>query len=164
MKKDIVKVYGDSDLKKILNMMGVRDEFFDFIDVNSFNTTSFDKVGPLKEGYVIAPVKTKHAKDIASVGYIVKETNTGDLFYYSGDESEIPELVYKRFLEGKINRLYLDVSWLDYTDNVHMSYQKLCDKFPNSPGNRSRIYIMHLDNNFNVSKAIADGFKLAGKE
>lgn len=164
IKKDRPTIYGNSDLKLILNMMGVRDEFFDFVNINSFRTKTFDEKGPLKDGYIIAPVESKHAKDIPSVGYIVKETNSGTTFYYSGDESDVPDLVYNRFKEVKINHLYLDISWLDYPDNIHMSYKKLCDKFPNSPGNRSRIYIMHIDNNFNVSKAIADGFKLAGKE
>jgi len=161
IKKDRPTVYGNSDLKVILNLMGVREEFFDFVDIKTIKTVTFDRKGSLKDGYVVAPVQNKHAKDIASVGYIVKESNSGTLSYYSGDESDVPELVLQKFSKGKINYLYLDVSWLDYPDNVHMSYKKLCEKFPDS---RERIYIMHLDNNFNESKALADGFKLAGKE
>lgn len=161
IKKDKPTVYGNADLKVILNLMGVRDEFFNFIDIKTIKTVTLEQKGVLKDGCVIAPIANKHAKDISSVGYVVKELNSGTLFYYSGDESDIPDLVYRKFTEGKINYLYVDASWLDYPDNIHMSYKKLCEKFPKS---RERIYLMHLDNNFNVDKALTDGFKLAGRE
>jgi len=160
-KKIPVEVYGDQDLYSILKMTGVKDEQFSFknISENFPKTFSFTPlIGNLE--YKITPVVTKHADNLFCVGYHVKETNSEVSFYYSGDSSEIPSSVLNAFLHGHITCLYEDTSWLDYEGNVHLSYKKLCSVIDTR---RDSVYIMHTDNNFNLEKAVHDGFKIAGK-
>jgi phosphoribosyl 1,2-cyclic phosphodiesterase len=54
----------------------------------------------------------------------------------------------------------LDCSWLDYEGSAHLSYKKVCKVIDQKL--RHRVVLMHLDENFNTPKAIADGFKIAG--
>jgi len=160
LKKDRPTIYGDQNLKTILTMMGVRDEMFNFVDVNSKKIFTFKDKGALKEDYLISPVDTKHASTIQSKGYIIHEKTTGLTYYFGGDSSEVPELVFNKFNEGKINYLYIDTSWIDYPDSIHLSYKKLCDQIKTK---RSHVFLMHLDEGFNETKAKADGFKIAGE-
>lgn len=161
VKKAPVTVYGNAELKKVLNMMGVRDEFFKYVDFESNRKNfEFKPQGFSKDGFVIAPIATKHSVSMNCFGFLIKDTDSGSCSYFSGDASSIPEVVLQKFNEGLVNKLYLDVSWLDYPDNVHLSYKKLCSTIDK---NRNKVYLMHLDENFNVPKAKADGFNVVGQ-
>ena len=75
---------------------------------------------------------------------------------YGGDSSKLTLL--DDFLQGNISQMYLDVC--DGTSPVHLGYNDLLQYVPNVT-DRNRIYLMHLNNNFDTKKAIQDGFNIA---
>ena len=157
------EIYGTKSLVEILTLSGVKPEFYTFVDIFETPEVPTYTIKPVLGGqtYRISPIQTKHYPILTSVGYYVKEEATGVSFYYSGDSREIPEIIRNAFLEGKITYLYQDTCWLDYDDNAHLSYKKLCAAIDKR---REFVYIMHTDPNFNYEKAIHDGFKIAGKK
>lgn len=159
-----IHVYGDLGLLSNLNSSGVSLSFFQFHNIllNMADRPVFEIRPVLGDVcYKISPIWVKHHPDLNCLGYHIKEEQSGKSCFFSGDSCEIPECILKAFLEGWITYLYQDTSWLDYKDSVHLSYKKLCQLIDNR---RSNVYIMHLDQNFNINKAQADGFKIAGRE
>lgn len=90
-------------------------------------------------------------------GLLIKHDN--QTICYSGDCNEITLL--QDFLQGKINIMYLDVTDKDST--VHVTYRDLVNLIV-KPIDRDRLYLMHLNEDFNKIKAINDGFNLAERE
>jgi hypothetical protein len=70
----------------------------------------------------------------------------------------LPEEVHKDFLENRISYIYHDVCSFEYPDNPHMFIDKLCDLFGRE--DRSRVFCMHYDEEFDKLRAIQLGFNL----
>lgn len=155
------------ELKNILNLMGILDNFFQYRSL--FTTISFD-------GFKIKFIRVKHyeIKDVTFLngkectnsinkdrfkcfGFKIEYNNkkifySGDSFdyYYPLKESE------NRINVGPYDYFYQDCS--SVLDSPHMSYEKLREMI--SVENRGKVYLMHIDDNFNCDQAIKDGFKI----
>ena len=87
------------------------------------------------------PVEVKHATDMKCYGYVITDQN--ESIYYSGDSSELPPEIRKRFLAGEIQRIYHDTASEDLPNPSHCYYGKMEEWIPKEK--RSQIYCMHLD-------------------
>ncbi|WP_312492302.1 MBL fold metallo-hydrolase [Anaerosporobacter sp.] len=82
-------------------------------------------------------------------------------FYYSGDTSE--------FNQKLLNTYAFDYIYHEVTSNmsatVHFQYDKLLKLTKDMPADqKKKITLMHLDQDFDIEKAKADGFSIAGEE
>lgn len=82
-------------------------------------------------------------------------------FYYSGDTSQFDKRLHNYSLYDAI---YHEVTSLTGT-GVHMEYSMLIDETKNWPlEERKKIYLMHLDEQFDIEKALKDGFSIVVNE
>lgn len=82
-------------------------------------------------------------------------------FYYSGDSSE--------FNQKLLNTYAFDHIYHEVTSNtsatVHFQYDKLLELTKDMPADqKKKITLMHLDQDFDIENAKADGFSIAGEE
>lgn len=82
-------------------------------------------------------------------------------FYYSGDTCE--------FNQKLMNTYAFDHIYHEVTSNkgatVHFQYDKLLELTKDMPADqKKKITLMHLDEDFDIEKAKADGFSIAGEE
>lgn len=81
-------------------------------------------------------------------------------FYYSGDTCE--------FKQKLMNTYAFDYIYHEVTSNkgatVHFQYDKLLELTKDMPADqKKKITLMHLDQDFDIEKAKADGFSIAGE-
>jgi len=158
-KKVKMFVYGDHNLKTILTLQGVDEKYYVFNDMYEGTRKTYT-IKPVlgAVSYQITPIKVIHDPRLENCcGFLVKEDASNKIFYYGGDARDIPELVLTKFKEGKITKMFLDVSWNDYPGNIHLSYKRVCEALDTR---REDVYIMHLEQNFNTLKAKSDGFQI----
>ena len=82
-------------------------------------------------------------------------------FYYSGDTNE--------FNQKLMNTYAFDHIYHEVTSNkgatVHFQYDELLELTKDMPADqKKKITLMHLDEDFDIEKAKADGFSIAGEE
>ena len=145
--KNKTNVYcGDAKLAELLKLQKISEEVYNFYHNEDAYLYSIDNME-------IKFYKTKHIGDDC-YGIIINLSD-GSCIDYSGDSSEITNL--NLFLHGT-NYLYQDISTNDFEGNVHVSYRKLCDLIPQE--HRKRVYIMHINGDFNIEKATLEGFNV----
>lgn len=105
----------------------------------------------------IEPCAVRHVGGMHCSGYIVSVP--GDAFFFSGDSSRIPENVRQRFLNGEIQRLYVDTCV--GPNNDHGELSRHCAAIPEEM--RSRVICMHL-NPKDMDTIRQAGFRLANEE
>ncbi|MGE5633225.1 MAG: MBL fold metallo-hydrolase [Caulobacteraceae bacterium] len=151
-KKAAVIMPGNDYVSILLKLMGVTSKIYNLIEFDKEYTVKQDEFS-----IVIRSIEVSHVKDLKCYGYILEEN--GHRVYYSGDSHNIPEKILKDFYKGAIETIYQDTTWLDYPENPHMSFRKLCDVI--KPEYRSRVYCMHLEEDFDVQSAKKHGFNIA---
>lgn len=139
--KPSIHVYAPDKLKvrEILRLMAVKDEQYGFHVANE---------GELM-GMKYESFEVNHVPELKAYAYLLQVED--QTIYYSGDCNHIPSAILDKFKSGEINALYQDTSKLDYPGNVHLSLRKLTDLIPEDL--RSKVYCMHLDNDFNRQEA-----------
>ncbi len=143
-------------IETILTAMGVKPDYYQFqspVSDNQYSIINQDF------GLNLTAYEVKHSPSVFSYGYVVKNKDGSDCFYYSGDASEIPGAVMQAFQQGTIDFIYQDISSFDVENNPHLSFNQLVQLIPIEL--RSRIYCMHLDGNFDPAMAEQLGFKVA---
>ena len=131
LKKRIYVIYPDERVCELLTLMGIAHDFYYYKTV----------LGNELEGLSVTPIKVSHASDMECFGYEIQCEKFH--VYYSGDASDIPEVIYKKFKSGEIQTLYQDTSMHESSSLSHMYVEKLEKKIPFEE--RKRIVCMHLD-------------------
>lgn len=81
-------------------------------------------------------------------------------FYYSGDTCEFSQKLMNPYAFDKI---YHEVT-TNKGATVHFQYEKLLEVTKDMPADqKKKITLMHLDEDFDIEKAKADGFSIAGE-
>lgn len=82
-------------------------------------------------------------------------------FFYSGDGSKYHERLSNVY---NYDAIYQEVTMLK-DSSVHLSYDKLLEATKDlTPEEKSRFYLMHLDEDFDEEMAIKDGFNVVKNE
>ena len=106
-------------------------------------------------GFKIEAVSQKHI--FGSYGYFFY----GDFsFFYSGDTSKVNVRSVKELKNGKIDKIYHEVTCS--TSSIHTHIDKLRKSF--SPILRGKVCLMHFDNKELFKQCLLDGFDVAEVE
>lgn len=153
-------VYFPSEaIAEVLTLQGVpRDHYNLFL--NKWDELYIPTLGRKQPEYSF--YETKHTENLDYKG----QTNTYSIefiipnefsFFYSGDTSQFHEKLANIYQYDKI---YHEVTAMEES-NVHMTYKRLLEATKNlSKEERSRFYLMHIDEDFDVEMAKADGFNV----
>lgn len=137
------------DIITILRIFGCPSNTYNLINEKDFD----NKYNSFKE---IRFIKTKHTNIIPAYSLIFN-TNNG-IIYYSGDSEEskiITDLINSK---RKIDKLYVDVTNLDLSDNVHLYIGTLKEIIPDYL--KDKTYCMHLNSSTLITEAKAIGFNV----
>jgi L-ascorbate metabolism protein UlaG (beta-lactamase superfamily) len=93
----------------------------------------------------IEPYRQKH-HNVYSYGYLID--NQGETEYFTGDTQEIPDEILIKFLNGEIDRLYVDTTFNPNCE-YHMTFEQLLAAIPEHL--RKNVYCMHLNENYDKS-------------
>lgn len=145
-------------LVDMLRLQGVEDEWYTFF-MNRFDEVILDSMDKNME-YIFEENEHTKALDYKgqpgaySIEISIKKNFS---FYYSSDCSIIKD----RLISTKIyDEIYHEVSSIKTP--VHTSYEELVEAFKAfSPKEKKRIWLMHYDDEFDVERAIKDGFSVA---
>jgi Cft2 family RNA processing exonuclease len=149
-----IHVYGHESVFDLLRLNGVYDRCF---QKHVYDKDEIYSPVSSEPSLRIKPILTEHVPSLVCFGLGVKSDHVN--FYYSGDAKSIPVPVLTALETDGLDRLYQDCSWLEYDDNPHLSYKRLCEKIT-SQTMRSKVWLMHTDAGFNYDKAKADGFNI----
>lgn len=160
----IVTVYAHPRTKtnKLLDLMGVTTEYYNYVPKRHLNWQLKPNNTILmvndKSMYVLS-FHVKHHRNLYSSGFLIMFDNK--VVIYGGDSNELSHFE-KGLIEYPIpyvDEIYKDVTMTDYPNSPHLSYTQLKEYFP-IVEDRSKVYCMHLDNNFDEQLAIQEGFKV----
>ena len=104
------------------------------------------------EGYRVEAVKQKHM--FGAYGYFFYSDAAS--FFYSGDTSVINARAVRELREGKIDRIYHEVSFS--SSPIHTPIADLEATF--APEERARVYLMHFASDDNRRESSARGFSI----
>lgn len=114
---------------------------------------SSGKIGNLHLQFKFFPVF--HVAHLQDQTFAIWLQIRDDKIYYSGDTNRISCL--EGLLQGEFDRVYHECSTWEQSP-VHVPYGKLLEAF--HPEVRSKIWLMHLDADFDEARAHADGFNV----
>lgn len=89
-------------------------------------------------------IEVNHVDNMQCYGYEIIFPD--GVIYYSGDATEIPEEILKKYLNGEIGVIYQDTCSYISKNPTHGNIFYLEDKIP--PDKRGNVYCMHLDRDF----------------
>lgn len=118
------------------------------------------KISGFDNLYIADYFQTDHVNEISSFGYMLNINNKN--IYYSGDSSTIDEDISKSIHGNEIDFAYIDTCKADYEGNVHLSLRELADVI--NIEHRSKIWCMHLDEDFSIKEAEELGFNVVENE
>ena len=104
------------------------------------------------EGFRVEAVKQKHM--FGAYGYFFYSEAFS--FFYSGDTSVINRRAVNELREGKIDRIYHEVSYS--SSPIHTPIADLEAAF--LPSERDRVYLMHFANDENRKESLRRGFSI----
>lgn len=148
---------GATDVKKILKLMGVTEEYYNYIPTLHTLETKLKQFNDLS---IIELYRNKHVDELFSFGYVIRLN--GKKIYYSGDTSDLDKYVLNSINRGEIDTSYIDTCKADYEGNVHLSLRKLDELIDLEV--RNKVYCMHLDEGFDRKEAEDLGFNVVRNE
>ncbi len=104
------------------------------------------------EGFRVEAVKQKHM--FGAYGYFFYSEEAS--FFYSGDTSVINSRAVSELREGKISRIYHEVSFS--SSPIHTPIADLEAVF--LPDERKKVYLMHFANDDNRKESVKRGFSI----
>ncbi len=144
-------IYPDPpSLINLLASMGVTEEFYDFLTISN---TKEVKISDINIKYLIQD----HSSTLKSFAYILELAGTK--IYYSGDAKSIPDIILQQLSTNEIDYFYQDTCSYEGDQIPHLSLNKLADYIPANL--RHKVYCMHIDESFDITKAQSLGFKIA---
>ena len=136
-------IYNDETYKQhlceLLNITGVDEKFYKFIDEKSLNF-SFD----------INMQPTPHSPKLQCFGIMFKDEY--GKYYYTGDTRDI-DYIRKLSNDETVKTIYTEVA--EETYDVHIKYENLIDL------DKNKLVLMHFDTFRLYERIIKDGFKVA---
>lgn len=138
-------------LSSILSNMGVDENFYEIYSDLKVNITD-----NFLESVDFNFIPSSHVERIPSYGIELKYFKQS--IYYSGDSNEICTSALEGLENGQIDIIYQDTCALDYEGNPHLYIGKLIEYI--KPSLRSKVFCMHLDQQFDKSYAIHSGFNV----
>lgn len=153
--KAVVFTPDTENLSQLLKYMGVKDEVYDLIKLEGEHEIIDENLQINVQAY-----RTIHSESLNSYGYLMNME--GSKLFYSGDCREIPADIIKMLEQGCLDRIYQDTCSYDFDDNPHMSFDRLCVTIGREL--RSKVYCMHLDEDFDRTKALEQGFNVVRNE
>lgn len=143
-------LYPESNkLKNYLLSVGINTKTYNLIEINK--VLHFKNID-------ITPIKQRHIGELVCFGYILNID--GNNIYYSGDSNSIPDEILVTI--DSFDYFYQDVSFHDFTNNPHLSFNRL--KRIINDDFRKKVWIMHLDEFFIREEAIQYGFNVVENE
>lgn len=140
-------------LENLLDLMGVYSVNY---NIQHLNEQEENQIGAL----TFVPVEVKHYPNMVCFGYEISDGK--NRLYYSGDTYEFPEELVDKLSEGYFDRIYQDVSTINFEGNPHLYFGDLKTIVPKNL--RDKIFCMHLDNKFDRYSALHAGFKVVAIE
>ena len=104
------------------------------------------------EGFTVEAVKQKHM--FGAYGYFFYSDSAS--FFYSGDTSVINKRAVRELREGRIDRIYHEVSFS--SSPIHTPIADLEAVF--APEERKRVYLMHFADNNCRKECLSRGFSI----
>ncbi len=136
---NLIRIFGcTNDMYSVV----FEDEFSD--RYNLFNSIKF--------------VETNHVKEIPSYG-ILFNTNDG-VVYYSGDTSDLNNVLDLVNNDLIIDKIYIDVTSNDLVNNVHVYIGELNKLIPFDLNDK--VYCMHINDKKCIDLALNYGFNIVG--
>lgn len=141
----------DTNVPLIMDLMGVKMAYYDCVYLDEVTSIIGNDLT-----LHVEPIKVKHINTLECYGYIIEYNN--ETAYYSGDSYEIPKDILNKQLNRKFDYFYQDVSFLSYKGNPHMFIGDIEKSIPTQY--RENVYLMHLDNAFNLRETLEKGFNV----
>lgn len=129
--KKVQVVAEESTIVNILTQEGIGADSYDFSD--DFSCCA-------QNDLKIVPVPARHVDNMKCCGFLLQQKH--ETTFYSGDTSIIPERILQEFLEGHIQKIYQDCTFLTGQSRSHCSLEQLQQWIPE--GERHRVICMHL--------------------
>lgn len=133
--------FPDKDIITYLDIVGVEHNLYNYVIPDNY--------------YHLISFKQHHKDNINAYGYYFQYQNYK--VYYSGDSKTINDEVLDMFNNKKITEFYQDTS--KYLNDVHMHISQVEQLF--EPGVRSKVTLMHLDDDEEKDIAFKLGFSVA---
>lgn len=157
-----INIYFPSNtICQYLDLQGVPKEWYNFF-VNKWDETEVDGIKKQVE-YVFHPVS--HVKELERKG----ESNSYGIefhiendksFYYSGDTNDFADILSNFHA---FDYIYHETTLSEC--GKHMNYQRLLELTKDhSKEERGKLYLMHLDDEFDANQARNDGFHVVENE
>lgn len=137
------------DINKIIEGFGITKEMYNFIEEQNLDNI-YDVFKNIRY------IETKHYDGLNCYS-IIFNTDNGIVFY-SGDTREITQL--KAIIESgeNIDKIYMDVSSVDFPSNPHLYIGILEEQLPIELKNKT--YCMHFNDDKCIELAYAIGFNV----
>lgn len=146
-------IYKDNTHKKVIERVfsafGSNLEHIVFIKYNYFDNkyTCFNN---------IRYIATRHCDNMHCYG--IKFNCNSGVIYYSGDSCDTKNIEDIIKINKKIDKIYVDVTSLDYKNNTHLYIGMLAKVIPFYL--KDKIYCMHINNNDCIDLINKLGFKV----
>ena len=139
-------VHPEQEIGRLLRLNGITPEQYRLRTADQFED----------ESITVRFFPVPHTKSLNAWGILISDRE--ETVYYSGDAGDIPGVVWSAFTDGKIDRVYQDVSLTGIRGGSHGEYAWFARHCPEAF--RSRFYPIHLDEAC-LARSIEDGFAQA---
>lgn len=133
-KKIIEVIYPGERVREFLNIVGINPKIYKYSHQLSQN----------EKNLKIKPVEVPHTEDMVSYGYKIYLND--EIEFFSGDCAKVPQEILNEFLNGKIERLYLDIVNEKTNHTAHGNIIDLQEIIPYDK--RKNVYCMHLNKDY----------------
>lgn len=131
--------------KKVGEVIHPTDHVKRFLDIVGIDKALYNYKTSLSDGNIsVEPIVVPHVEDMVSYGYLI--TVGEKKVFYSGDCARVPDVVLKRYLNGEIDEMYLDISSKKSSHAAHGNIFDLEEMVPFEK--RKGVYCMHLDRDY----------------
>lgn len=149
--------FPSEQIAQLLDMQGISRDWYNLF-INRWDELFIPGIRKQPEYSFVDTVHVKEIEDTFPCFGIEFILENQFAFYYSGDTCEYPEKLK--------NLSFYDFVYLEVTMNqeadVHLFYEQLLQETKQfSKEEKAKIYLMHLDSDFDVERAYKDGFQVA---
>ena len=136
-------------IEKILQGFGCTPAMYNYVDEDQYDN-KFSNFQSIRY------IETSHCDVLSCYGLLFKTLN--GLVYYSGDTRDI-ETIKSFITSGKnIDRLYVDTTTANFSNNVHLYIETLKKQIPEEF--KSKVFCMHFNNDQCIIEAKSAGFNV----
>ena len=127
----VTVVHAHSELQELVRLVGIHPSRYSFVEADAFEYA----------GVRAAFIDVSHTSGLSC--YALRLEHQEQCIYYSGDAAEIPPQILADFLNGSVQRLYQDCSFLAKEKGGHARFEDLQGSIPLAL--RHRVFPMHWD-------------------